>query len=74
MLRQTTPRTKTLEDLVVRGFRFALLWAPSPEWAAAKPSPFAAPNTNGAPFIFKEAEAPSRTLIISNPSRPLVIG
>jgi len=74
MVAQATPRAKILEGLVLRGFLFALLRAPSPEWVGAEPSPFAVPNTNGAPFIFKEAEAPSRTLINSNPSRPLVIG
>lgn len=36
--------------------------------------PLELPNMNGAPFIFREAEAPSSTLINSKPWRPLVIG
>ena len=40
----------------------------------ARAEPLKLPNVKGAPFIFREAEAPSSTLINSKPWRPPVIG
>lgn len=48
-------------------FGFGIRVDPFPIGTGASAAPLGLPNMNGAPFIFKEAEAPSSTLIISKP-------